>query len=52
MSWDEQLPKNAPSTTLRDAYNGDYVQGIAVRTKAFFGKIEALALLNAINAST
>lgn len=38
-----------PSATLRDVYNGDYVQGIAEKIKAFFGKIEELALLNAIN---
>jgi hypothetical protein len=39
-----------PSSTIRDIYNGDYVQGIAESIKAFFGKIEELALLNAINA--
>ncbi|MEI7000402.1 MFS transporter, partial [Klebsiella pneumoniae] len=38
-----------PSATLRDVYNGDYVQSIAEKIKAFFGKIEELALLNAIN---
>ncbi|MFH3046993.1 type IV secretory system conjugative DNA transfer family protein [Klebsiella michiganensis] len=38
------------ASTIRDVYNGDYVQGIADKIKAFFGKIEELALLNAINA--
>ncbi|EMH2843920.1 MULTISPECIES: type IV secretory system conjugative DNA transfer family protein [Enterobacterales] len=40
------------NATIRDVYNGDYVQGIADKIKAFFGKIEELALLNAINAPT
>ncbi|ELY2785321.1 type IV secretory system conjugative DNA transfer family protein [Klebsiella aerogenes] len=40
------------TSTIRDVYNGDYVQGIADKIKAFFGKIEELALLNAINAPT
>lgn len=40
------------ASTIRDVYNGDYVQGIADKIKAFFGKIEELALLNAINAPT
>ncbi|MEQ9891261.1 type IV secretory system conjugative DNA transfer family protein [Pectobacterium aroidearum] len=39
-------------STIRDIYNGEYVQGIAEDIKAFFGKIEELALLNAINAPT
>ncbi|QPI44521.1 MULTISPECIES: type IV secretory system conjugative DNA transfer family protein [Pectobacterium] len=39
-------------STIRDIYNGEYVQGIAKDIKAFFGKIEELALLNAINAPT
>lgn len=37
------------ASTIRDVYNGDYVQGVAEKIKAFFGKIEELALLNAIN---
>ncbi|MBU9865088.1 type IV secretory system conjugative DNA transfer family protein, partial [Rahnella aceris] len=40
------------ASTIRDVYNGDYVQGITDKIKAFFGKIEELALLNAINAPT
>ncbi|HCI7055300.1 TPA: TraM recognition domain-containing protein [Klebsiella quasipneumoniae subsp. quasipneumoniae] len=40
------------ASTIRDVYNGNYVQGIADKIKAFFGKIEELALLNAINAPT
>lgn len=44
-----QFVSDNPSATLRDIYNGDYVQGIAEKIKAFFGKIEELALLNAIN---
>lgn len=44
-----QFVSDNPSATLRDVYNGDYVQGIAERIKAFFGKIEELALLNAVN---
>ncbi|MFW2294241.1 type IV secretory system conjugative DNA transfer family protein, partial [Klebsiella pneumoniae] len=44
-----QFVSDNPSTTIRDVYNGDYVQGIAEKIKAFFGKIEELALLNAIN---
>ncbi|MEI7153194.1 type IV secretory system conjugative DNA transfer family protein [Pectobacterium carotovorum] len=40
------------ASTIRDVYNDDYVQGIADKIKAFFGKIEELALLNAINAPT
>ncbi|HGV0302566.1 TraM recognition domain-containing protein [Citrobacter freundii] len=47
-----QFVSDDPSGTLRDVYNGDYVQGIAEKIKAFFGKIEELALLNAINAPT
>ncbi|MEM0628697.1 type IV secretion system DNA-binding domain-containing protein [Klebsiella michiganensis] len=47
-----QFVSDNPSTTIRDVYNGDYVQGIAEKIKAFFGKIEELALLNAINAPT
>ncbi|ENZ7693124.1 type IV secretory system conjugative DNA transfer family protein, partial [Klebsiella pneumoniae] len=44
-----QFVSDNPSTTIRDVYNGDYVQSIAEKIKAFFGKIEELALLNAIN---
>lgn len=44
-----QFVSDNPSATIRDVYNGDYVQGIAEKIKAFFGKIEELALLNAIN---
>lgn len=47
-----QFVSDNPSTTIRDVYNGDYVQSIAEKIKAFFGKIEELALLNAINAPT
>ncbi|MEE3649895.1 MULTISPECIES: type IV secretory system conjugative DNA transfer family protein [unclassified Brenneria] len=47
-----QFVSHHPSSTIRDIYNGDYVQGIAEDIKAFFGKIEELALLNAINAPT
>ncbi|WP_316546301.1 type IV secretory system conjugative DNA transfer family protein [Klebsiella oxytoca] len=45
-----QFVSRHPSSTIRDVYNGEYVQGIAEDIKAFFGKIEELALLNAINA--
>jgi len=44
-----QFVSDNPSATIRDVYNGDYVQGVAEKIKAFFGKIEELALLNAIN---
>lgn len=44
-----QFVSDNPSATIRDIYNGDYVQGVAEKIKAFFGKIEELALLNAIN---
>ncbi len=44
-----QFVSDNPSATLRDIYNGIYVQGIAEKIKAFFGKIAELALLNAIN---
>ncbi|HBR1623157.1 TPA: type IV secretory system conjugative DNA transfer family protein [Klebsiella pneumoniae] len=47
-----QFVSHHPDSTIRDIYNGDYVQGIAESIKAFFGKIEELALLNAINAPT
>lgn len=45
-----QFVGNNSSCTIRDIFNGEYVQGIAESIKAFFGKIEELALLNAINA--
>ncbi|WP_373853137.1 type IV secretion system DNA-binding domain-containing protein [Klebsiella variicola subsp. variicola] len=44
-----QFVSDNPSATIRDVYNGDYVQGVAEKIKAFFGKIEEQALLNAIN---
>ncbi|MGK6437971.1 type IV secretory system conjugative DNA transfer family protein [Klebsiella aerogenes] len=44
-----QFVSDNPSATIRDVFNGDYVQGVAEKIKAFFGKIEELALLNAIN---
>ncbi|WP_219951500.1 type IV secretory system conjugative DNA transfer family protein [Dickeya zeae] len=47
-----QFVSRHPYSTIRDIYNGEYVQGIAEDIKAFFGKIEELALLNAINAPT
>ncbi|MCA6942826.1 type IV secretory system conjugative DNA transfer family protein [Pectobacterium polaris] len=47
-----QFVSSHPSSTIRDIYNGEYVQDIAENIKAFFGKIEELALLNAINAPT
>ncbi|NPE50271.1 MFS transporter [Dickeya dadantii] len=47
-----QFVSSHPSSTIRDIYNGEYVQGIAEDIKAFFGKIEELALLNPINAPT
>ncbi|MBP2837286.1 type IV secretory system conjugative DNA transfer family protein [Dickeya parazeae] len=47
-----QLVSNRPSSTIRDIYNSEYVQSIAEKIKAFFGKLEELALLNAINAPT
>ncbi|MEI7381646.1 type IV secretion system DNA-binding domain-containing protein [Pectobacterium versatile] len=47
-----QFVSSHPSSTIRGIYNGEYVQSIAEDIKAFFGKIEELALLNAINAPT
>lgn len=47
-----QFVSHHSSSTIRDIYNGEYVQGIAEDIKAFFGKIEELALLNVINAPT
>lgn len=46
-----QLIKENPDATIRDLFNSDYVQSIAETIKGFFGKIEELALLNAINAA-
>lgn len=37
--------------TLRELFNTDYVQGIAETEKAFYGKLEELAGMNAINSS-
>lgn len=45
-----QFVTKNPGATIRDIYNGDYVQGIGETIKAFFGKTEELALLNSINA--
>lgn len=36
--------------TFRDLFNSDYIQGIAESIKGFFGEIEEISLLNAINA--
>ncbi|AYH27251.1 MFS transporter [Pectobacterium parmentieri] len=47
-----QFVSRNTASTIRDVYNGEYVQGITEDIKAFFGKIEELALLNAINAPT
>lgn len=45
-----QFVVNQPTATIRDIYNGDYVQGIGETIKAFHGKTEELAMLNCINA--
>lgn len=45
-----QLINENPKATVRDLFNSDYVQGLVETIKGFFGKIEELALLNAINA--
>ncbi|WP_233947960.1 type IV secretory system conjugative DNA transfer family protein [Pectobacterium versatile] len=45
-----QFVSRNTESTIRDVYNSEYVQGIAEDIKAFFGKIEELALLNSINA--
>lgn len=45
-----KLINEDPTATIRDLFDGDYVQGISETIKGFFGKIEELALLNAINA--
>lgn len=39
-----------PDMILRDLFHSDYVQGIRDDIKGFYGKIEELSLLNAINA--
>lgn len=46
-----QLIKDNPNSTIRDLFNSDNVQSVAETIKGFFGKIEELALLNAINAA-
>ncbi|EBI7047143.1 MFS transporter [Salmonella enterica] len=45
-----EFVKKNPEATIRDIYNGEYVQGIGETIKAFHGKIEELAMLNSINA--
>ena len=45
-----QFVSQNPGATIRDIYNGDYVQGIGETIKAFHGKTEELAMLNSINA--
>lgn len=45
-----QFVTENPGATVRDIYNGDYVQGIGETIKAFHGKTEELAMLNSINA--
>ena len=45
-----QFVSKNPGATIRDIYNGEYVQGIGDTIKAFHGKTEELALLNCINA--
>lgn len=45
-----QFVTQSPGATIRDIYNGEYVQGIGETIKAFHGKTEELALLNCINA--
>jgi hypothetical protein len=45
-----QLITDNPTATIRDLFNSDYVQSLSETIKGFFGKIEELALLNAINA--
>ena len=47
-----EFVNHQPSASIRDIYNGEYVQSIGEKIKAFFGKIEELALLHAINAPT
>jgi hypothetical protein len=45
-----QLITDNPTATIRDLFNSEYVQSLGETIKGFFGKIEELALLNAINA--
>ncbi|MEH5143227.1 type IV secretory system conjugative DNA transfer family protein [Enterobacter cloacae] len=45
-----QFVNENTGATIRDIYNGDYVQGIGETIKAFHGKTEELAMLNSINA--
>ncbi|EAA2780426.1 TraM recognition domain-containing protein [Salmonella enterica] len=45
-----QFVQTNPNATIRDIYNGAYVQGIGETIKAFHGKTEELAMLNSINA--
>ncbi|KAB8306701.1 MFS transporter [Erwinia endophytica] len=45
-----QFVNTNSGATIRDIYNGDYVQGIGETIKAFHGKTEELAMLNSINA--
>lgn len=45
-----QFVTENPGATVRDIYNGDYVQSIGETIKAFHGKTEELAMLNSINA--
>lgn len=45
-----QFVSQNPGATIRDIYNGEYVQGIGETIKAFHGKTEELAMLNSINA--
>jgi len=44
-----QYARFSPFATIRDIYNGDYVQDIAKNIKAFFGKLEEMALLDSVN---
>lgn len=45
-----QFVSQNSGATIRDIYNGEYVQGIGETIKAFHGKTEELAMLNSINA--
>jgi hypothetical protein len=36
-----QFVSDNPSATIRDVYNGDYVQGIAEKIKAFLAKLKS-----------
>ncbi|WP_394230732.1 type IV secretory system conjugative DNA transfer family protein [Shewanella colwelliana] len=48
---DEHEKEKDIYNTLRKLFNSDYVQGLNEDVPAFFGKMEELALVNAINAS-